>query len=397
MKRLEKKRTAMIDEINQVIDEQKRKQIVVKEKESRNMRDDRSQFRTKIDYLDKMTTSLDSNIGAYTDFDVIEMEIKMLKALTELEAYNGDRSITEVKYVPGEINRAAIAEMIDRIEETTATFDAGVNIEEVKTFNEFDEIIRTIAPMPGDQALVGDDEINTIKQLSLQSTKTKTVTLPPHSDFITLSNGDFIVTHYKDQEIRRFMSAGKVSDIVSTKPLSPSCISKTQTGDILATLMDDGDDYKLRPSSRRLVQRITLTGNVLHTYEFREDGVTRLFTLPHRTAENGNSEICVINRTSGDTGELVVLHGDGRVKATYRGEEAFRFDPMDVVCDSKNIIIVSDWNNKCLHLLSPDGKFLRYLLSDIFESPYVIAFYQASLWIGFREGTVKVYKFKYSH
>ena len=41
VKRLENKRTAMIDEINQVIDEQKRKRIAIKEKESRNMRDDR--------------------------------------------------------------------------------------------------------------------------------------------------------------------------------------------------------------------------------------------------------------------------------------------------------------------------------------------------------------------
>ena len=354
-----------------------------------------SQFRTKIDYLDKMTTSLDSNIGAYTDFDVIEMEIEMLKVLTELEAYNGDRSITEVKYVPGEINRAVIAEMIGRIEETTATFDAGVNIEEVKTFNEFDEIIRTISPMSSDQAWVGDYEINTIKQLSLQSTETKSVTLPPHCDFITLSNGDFIVTHYTDQEIRRFMSAGNVGDIVSTKPLSPSCISKTQTDDILATLMDDGDDYKLRPSSRRLVQRMTMMGKVLHTYEFQEDGVSRLFTLPFRTAENGNSDICVINRTSAETGELIVLHGDGRVRATYRGQEGSEFDARDIACDPNGRIIVSDWKNKSLHLLRQDGTFFRYLLTDMFDYPTAMALYQDDLWVGYLNGAVKVYKYNY--
>ena len=162
-------------------------------------------------------------------------------------------------------------------------------------------------------------------------------------------------------------------------------------------MRDGGNLYKLQPSSRRLLQRMTLTGKVLHTYEFREDGTTRLFTVPWRTAENGNSDICVINRTSAETGELIVLHGDRRVMATYRGQEGSEFDPIDVSCDSKRKIIVTDWNNKCLHLLSPGGTFLRYLLSGMFESPNVIAFYQASLWIGFREGTVKVYKFMYSH
>ena len=104
-----------------------------------------------------------------------------------------------------------------------------------------------------------------------------------------------------------------------------------------------GDDYKLRLSSRRLVQRMTLTGKILHMYEFREDGSTRLFTYPWKTAENGNSDICVINSTSDDTGELIVLHRDGRVKATYSGQEGSQFNPTDIACDSKK-------KNHCIRL-----------------------------------------------
>ena len=267
----------------------------------------------------------------------------------------------------------------------------------MKTFEEFEKQIRTIAPVSSNQAWVRDYSSYTFKQLSLQSTETNSVTLPPHADFITLSNGDFIVTGYKDQVVRRVTSVGKVSDNVSTKHLHPGWISKTLTGDLLVTLRDDGDRYKLQPSSRRLVQRMTLTGKVLHTFEFREDGVTRLFTLAGRTTENGNSDICVINRTSDDMGELIVLHEDGLLRATYRGQEDSTFDPVDVKCDSKSRIIVSDWNNKCVHLLSPNGTFLRYLLSDTFESPTAIALYQGSLWIGFAEGAVKVYKYIDGH
>ena len=158
--------------------------------------------------------------------------------------------------------------------------------------------------------------------------------------------------------------------------------------------MDDGDNYKLLPSSRRLVQRMTLTGKVLHTYEFREDGVPRLFTLPGKMAENGNSDICVINDTNVGTGELIVLHGDGPVRAKYRGQEDSEFSPADVACDCNRRIVVLDCNKeKCLHLLSPDGIFLRYLLSDMTDYPTRIALYQGSMWIGFDKGTVTVYKY----
>ena len=392
VKKLEEIGNVMIDAINQIIDEQKRKRMAIKEKNSTKLKEDRSQLRTKLEYLDKMTTSLDSNIGAYTDFDVIEMEIEMLKALAELEAYNVGVPDTEVTYVPGEINRAVIAEMIGRIEEKTANVDDSVTVEEVKTFKEFDKAIRTVAPISSNQAWVREFQNYTIKQLSLQSQETNSVTLPPHDDFITSSNGDFIVTGYKDQVIRRVTSAGKVSDIVSTKPLHPQWISKTQAGDLLISMTDGGDYYTLQPSSRRLVQRMTLTGKVLNTYEFREDGVTRLFTWPARTAENGNS-ICVINGTSSKTGELIVLHGGGRVRFTYRGHEDYEFDPSDVACDSKKRIIVSDYSNRSLHMLSPGGTFLRYLLSDMFDFPLVMALYQGNMWVGFDKGAVKVYRY----
>ena len=142
------------------------------------------------------------------------------------------------------------------------------------------------------------------------------------------------------------------------------------------------------------MQRITLTGKILHTYEFREDGTTRLFTLPGRMAENGNSDICAINRTSDFTGELIVLYADGRLRFTYRGQEGPKFDLRDVACDSeRRIIVLECTKTTSLSLLSPNGTFLRFLLSDMFDYPYTLALYQNTLWIGFREGVVKVYTY----
>ena len=138
-----------------------------------------------------------------------------------------------------------------------------------------------------------------------------------------------------------------------------------------------------------------MTGKVLNTYDFKADGKTRLFTVPQRTAENGKSEIFAINRTSDETGELIVLHVNGPVRTTYRGQEdaTFAFDVTDVTCDANGRCIVSDGKNKCIHLLSQELTFIRYLLSNMLDYPITIALHQCSLWTGFYKGAVKVYKY----
>ena len=395
MSKLEERRTAMINAINKTIDEQKRKRKEIKEEKRTKLDEHHFRLRTKIEYLDKMTTSLDGNIGAYTDYDLLEMEQEMLTALEEVEKYDVERVSSEVTFVPGQIIQGQIEEMIGEIKESDTDIDTGNNIsvEGLRTLKCFDERLRTISPISSTQAWVGGNKSNIIKQLSSQGTETNNITFSNHSYFIS-SNGDFIVTDYKNQVIRRVTSDGKEQVIVRTKPLYPTCITQTQAADILVNLMDGGDHYKLQSSSRRLVQRMTLTGKVLQTYEFQEDGKTRLFTLPGRTAENGNSDICVINHTSGNTGELIVLHGDERVRFTYRGQEGQKFYPIDVGCDShRRIIVLECTKTTSLSVLSSNGTFLRFLLSDMFDYPHTMALYQNTLWIGFEKGAVKLYKY----
>ena len=386
-KKMEEIRVTLISMINRLIDEQKqtRNEIV----------NEVSGIEKKLDYLENITISLDKNILAYNDFDLLEMEQEMLRVLREVETYDVDRTATAVKFVPGEIDEGVIAKMIAELQETTMTKgEVEVNFEEEKRLNEFDKMINTIVPISDTQAWVGDiSGTNDIKLLSSQNLKTQHMTLQTYNDFITLGNSEFVVTDYDKQAIRRVSSDGKESDIVSTKPLHPILISKTKACDILVTVMDNGEYYNLQSSSRRLMQRMSLTGKVLHTYEFREDNVTRLFTVPIRTAENGNSDICVVNQTSNNTGELIVLYADGRVRATYRGPEYSEFDPSDVACDSKTRIIVANFINKCLYLLSPDGTFLRNIISEMFDNPTTMALHQDKLWIGFADGTVKVYTY----
>ena len=396
-KKLEERRTDMIDAINEIIDEQQRKRLEIKNRGCENLQEQRLLLVTKVEYLDKMTSSLDSNISAYTDFDVIEMKQEMLTALQGVESLNVNFAATEVTFVRGEIDRGLMKKMVGAIEEkATAKVIDTISVKQVKIIEQFDKTIVVIAPISTTQAWIGVSCSYTITKLSFKNTgNTETIDFKRYNDCITGSNDDFIVAKYTEQAIHCVTSSGVEDVIASTKPLHPLRIIKTQTDEILVSLRDNGDDYNLNPSSRRLVQRMTLTGKVLNTYEFQGDGVTRLFTFPTRTAENGNSDICVINRTSQKTGELIVLHGDGRIRFTYCGQGGSKFDPRDVACDSMSGIIVLDcYETNSLHLLSPDGKFLRYLLSDKFDSfPYVMTLYQGYLWIGFGNGAVNVYKY----
>ena len=395
MTKLEERRTAMINAINQTIDEQKRKREEIKEEKRTKLNEHRFRLKTKIEYLEKMTTSLDNNIGAYTDYDLLEMEQDMLTALEEVEKYDVALVSSRVTFVPGEINQELIEEMIGEIKESDTDIDTrdNISVEEVKTLKYFDEPVRSISPISSTEAWVGGSKSSIIKQLSSQGMETNNMTISNNFSFISI-NGDFIVTVFKNQAIRRVTSAGKEQIILCTKPLHPTWIRQTQTGEVLVSMRDSGDHYKLKSSSRRLVQRMTLTGKVLHTYEFQEDGITRLFTAPTRTAENGNSDICVINRTGDYTGELIVLHEDGRVRFTYRGQEGQIFNPIDVACDTERRIVVLEYTKTTsLYLMSSNGAFFRFLLSDMFDYPVTMALYQNTLWIGFEKGVVKVYKY----
>lgn len=119
-------------------------------------------------------------------------------------------------------------------------------------------------------------------------------------------------------------TSGSVSTsfTVSTDPLTPVGICKSKEGELLVTLSDiETETYQPDSHSRRLVRHLTLTGDVIREYEYQEDGQTRLFIQPYKVKQNGNADICVINRTHDDTSELVVLSFSGKLKSAYRGQK----------------------------------------------------------------------------
>ncbi|XP_062576217.1 uncharacterized protein LOC134238110 [Saccostrea cucullata] len=115
--------------------------------------------------------------------------------------------------------------------------------------------------------------------------------------------------------------------------------------------------------SRRLLRHITVTGDIIHEYEYQEDGHSRLFTLPGTVTQNSNRDICVVNRTSFTTGQIVIL-SLSEISLSWTKSDRGLYKATDVVCDSLCNILVTDKNNKQIHLLSSDREFLKLLLTD---------------------------------
>lgn len=137
------------------------------------------------------------------------------------------------------------------------------------------------------------------------------------------------------------------------------------------------------------------TGHVIREYEYHENGLTRLFTIPYRVKQNGNTDICVVNMTSKSTGELVILSVSGSLKNRYIGQKLEKnFHPTDVACDSRFNIIVNNFFNSNIHLLSSEGDFMKYLLTrnDVAD-PYSMSLCKSKLWVGNYHGFVKVFNY----
>ncbi|XP_062615093.1 uncharacterized protein LOC134276817 [Saccostrea cucullata] len=178
--------------------------------------------------------------------------------------------------------------------------------------------------------------------------------------------GVYYVVRGVKKSISCLSPSGSVSTVISTDPLLPDGICQSVDGGLLVTLMGkESDRYKIVSHSRRLMRHITMTGDVIHEYEYQEDG------------------------------ELVILSPSGHIKSVYSGQNLKEsLNPSDIVCDSLYNILVSDCNNKQIHLLNPDGEFLKFLLQENeVNSAYSLTLYKSTLWVGYTGGFVKVFEY----
>ncbi|XP_062581690.1 uncharacterized protein LOC134243455 [Saccostrea cucullata] len=182
---------------------------------------------------------------------------------------------------------------------------------------------------------------------------------------------------------------GKVKSIVKTewKPTEVSC---TPTGDILVSLWNDKPlDNKLLKVQRysgdsfELKQEIQFDEN--DTSLFRCSGdYTALVT-----AENRNGDICIADWNARS---LLILDKSGKLKTTYTGFQSKVFDPRYVATDSHGHILVSDYDNNCVHILNESGHLVS-LIEYLRKPEGIDVDDDNNLWLVEREGKLKIIKY----
>nr|XP_022312068.1 uncharacterized protein LOC111117298 [Crassostrea virginica]XP_022312069.1 uncharacterized protein LOC111117298 [Crassostrea virginica] len=266
--------------------------------------------------------------------------------------------------------------------------------------------VRVIATIPTTYkplhavACVGEAEAwiygknKTITDIDIHGTVkfTVTTTCPDGPNDISVTRGRELI--YNDGNsrtvniVRDWMSE---TLITAPKGWTPGILCCTRSGDILVHVYTgSGPQTKnkiIRYQGENIKQEINNDGEGNSIFK---DGEYALFI-----SENNNGDVCVSDFKACT---LVVVDNTGKVRFRYDGTPARReksFGPADTVTDALDQIIVTDFNNDCLHILDQNGQFLRCVDDCGLEGPVGLSVdSEGRLWVGsFKTGEIKVIEY----
>jgi sugar lactone lactonase YvrE len=166
----------------------------------------------------------------------------------------------------------------------------------------------------------------------------------------------------------------------------------TSDNNIIVGVREFGDPFPLTDKSTRALLIFDMDCKPQHTYQY-DSNKHRLFTVPRRITTNNNKDIVVVDRTSGNTGRVVVVGWEGGLRWIYTAHSkinvATQFNPSDVVTTTAGHIIVCDSSTHALHVLSEQGDILtcKVMEDTGIKYPFSLAFdMRGQLWVGCDRG-----------
>ncbi|KAL3875062.1 hypothetical protein ACJMK2_038000 [Sinanodonta woodiana] len=267
---------------------------------------------------------------------------------------------------------------------------------------EENETVHAIGPVSSDTAYAccgwGTRKLNLFKRdgQKIQST-TLNIQVNDITAFFDGKKQSLLVSSYKEKSIKMLdMDTLKTSDFAYIS-LFPGGICSDGHKNIYVCLRDN---YQ-RPvsfGSRRMVAKLSSHGEILSAIE-KDKEQHNIFGYPFRVAVNINGDICVSDYGDGTRG-VNILTKEWKLRCTYKGPVGKTLEkpflPHGICCDSKGHILVSDWNNDCVHVLDYDGQFLLFLFKkkDGIEGPNAIALDgDGYLWVGDSRGKIHILKY----
>ena len=182
-------------------------------------------------------------------------------------------------------------------------------------------------------------------------------------DMALTKSKDILLSMYDSSDVNLITKSGEIKPFLSVASLRTTGIYVTNNNYIILGVVDKGGTYKLTDKSRRKIIVFGENKKEKQSYQYNKHK-QRLFTAPYRITDN-NSDIVVIDCTSRNEGRVVVLGKKGDVKWIYQGHPQINtedkpFNPHDIVTTSVGNVIVADYNNHTLHVISGEGELLTY-------------------------------------
>ncbi|XP_071125867.1 putative leucine-rich repeat-containing protein DDB_G0290503 [Mytilus edulis] len=268
-----------------------------------------------------------------------------------------------------------------------------VQLDVIKSYTTDVKMVERILIQDDKTAWISNDLMPTLRKIQIDDTITTVQNIPVNIyDMSVTENNDILLSLNNSTDVSLLTKkTGEITHFLSVSPLVSGGIHVTKHNDIILGVIKGGTD-----KSCRKVIIFGMNGKQKQSYEY-DKHKNRLFTLPARITSNINNDILVIDRTSNTNGRVVVLDREGEVKWTYQGHPQGSvgndtFNPYDIVTTSVGLVIVTDFFNHALHVLSGEGDLLTYKVMKDQGITYPVSLdidYKGQLWVGCHNGCIR--------
>ncbi|KAK3087615.1 hypothetical protein FSP39_008454 [Pinctada imbricata] len=174
------------------------------------------------------------------------------------------------------------------------------------------------------------------------------------NDMAIAQSGEMVVT-CGDKKVRCVSVNGEVSTMIDTAPFGCEGVCLTDRKEIVVCMRGEDSTHNVAfysPDGRKKVREIRAV-----------DGQGKqLLTNPYCVVLN-DRDLCVVN-----VGENVVCVTEtGDVRWVYDGKQAKTkklFSPRCICVDQYNNLLVTDYNNHCVHYIDRDGRLIDVILTQ---------------------------------
>ncbi|XP_048778022.2 uncharacterized protein LOC125681824 [Ostrea edulis] len=330
-------------------------------------------YKSKLDEYRNMPIDIDVKLPSLKTNTVQGRELSL-----ELEEYKASLTQTKLSSLTEEISYLSLQKLLDQ-GKSISTIPSGVTP------------LGAVACVGVDEAWVsGADKI--VRRVDIHGSVRDTVTTtckPWPSDIKVTRQGELVYCDVNNRTLN-IVRHGRTEALITTPQCwKPGKLCCTESGDILVCMYTT--DYRQHKIVR--YQGHTVEQEI----DRDEDGepIYKGGRYPLYVMENNNGDICASN-SNADI--VVVVDKSGRVRFRYDSTPARRkisFNPRHIVTDSMSRIIVTDWNNACLHILDQNGQFLRCVDNcGLHNANGLSVDNEGRLWVGLAiSGEVKVIQY----